>query len=299
MFQRILLPLDGSELSEMTIPYGEELASKLGSELILYHVHGHEHSNQEHMHQIYLERVAEIMQRNVSNSRPNGPELKVTTKVEAGEPTENICNLVDKNNVDLIIMTSVNASGMKVGKMLGSVTDHVCQTVPVPVMLIRTQNRQRTESAERLINRLLIPLDGSELSKLALPIGEELAAKLEIAIILFQMANIIRPFGDISGAGSYIDYSKLNEDEKRRVGSEMVKLTEELKDKGLIVNNIITNGSDAANEIIELCKKNNIDLVIMSTHGRSGLGRWVFGNVAEKVLRHGETPLLLVHARAG
>jgi len=37
----------------------------------------------------------------------------------------------------------------------------------------------------------------------------------------------------------------------------------------------------------------------MSTHGRSGLGRWVFGNVAEKVLRHGETPLLLVHARAG
>jgi nucleotide-binding universal stress UspA family protein len=166
-------------------------------------------------------------------------------------------------------------------------------------MLIRTQNRQRTERAERLINRLLIPLDGSELSKLALPIGEELATKLEIAIILFQMANIIRPFGDISGAGSYIDYSKLNEDEKRRVGSEMVKLTEELKDKGLIVNNIITNGSDAANEIIELCKNNSIDLVIMSTHGRSGLGRWVFGNVAEKVLRHGETPLLLVHARAG
>jgi nucleotide-binding universal stress UspA family protein len=91
----------------------------------------------------------------------------------------------------------------------------------------------------------------------------------------------------------------LNEDEKRRVGTEMVKLTEELKDKGLVVNSIITNGSDAANEIIELCKKNNIDLVIMSTHGRSGLGRWVFGNVAEKVLRHGETPLLLIHARAG
>ncbi len=79
----------------------------------------------------------------------------------------------------------------------------------------------------------------------------------------------------------------------------MVKLTEELKDKGLVVNSIITNGSDAANEIIELCKNNSIDLVIMSTHGRSGLGRWVFGNVAEKVLRHGETPLLLVHARAG
>ena len=180
MLQRILLPLDGSELSEMTIPYGEELASKLGSEVLLYHVHGHEHSNQEHMHQMYLERVAEIMQRNVRNSRANGFELKVTTLVEAGEPTENICNLVDKNQVDLIIMTSVNASGMKVGKMLGSVTDHVCQTVPIPVMLIRTQNVQQPERQGRLINRLLIPLDGSSLSKLALPVGEELAAKLDV-----------------------------------------------------------------------------------------------------------------------
>jgi len=299
MFQRILLPLDGSELSEMTIPYGEELASKLGSEVILFHVHQHEHSNQEHMHQMYLDRVAEIMQHNIRNSQPNSPELKVTTKVEAGEPTENICNLVEKNKVDLIIMTSVSASGLKVGKMLGSVTDHVCQTVPVPVMLIRTQTIQRTERQGRLINRLLIPLDGSSLSKLALPVGEELAAKLEIVVTLFQMATTIRPFGDISGSGSYIDYTKANEDEERRVGSEMIVLAEELKNKGLNVTHIITTGSDAANEIIELCKKNNVDLVIMSTHGRSGLGRWVFGNIAEKVLRHGETPLLLVHARAG
>jgi len=76
-------------------------------------------------------------------------------------------------------------------------------------------------------------------------------------------------------------------------------LEQELKTKGLNVTNIVTSGSDAANEIIELCKKSGIDLVVMSTHGRSGLGRWVFGNVAEKILRHGETPLLLIHARAG
>ena len=79
----------------------------------------------------------------------------------------------------------------------------------------------------------------------------------------------------------------------------MIALSDELKHKGLNVADIITTGSDAATEIIELSKEIDIDLVIMSTHGRSGLGRWVFGNVAEKVLRHGETPLLLVHARAG
>jgi len=299
MFQRILLPLDGSELSEMTIPYGEELASKLGSEVILYHVHGHEHSTQEHMHQMYLEMVAEIMQRKVRNNMASGAVLKISTKVEAGEPTENICNLVDKNEVDLIIMTAVSASGLKVGKLLGSVTDHVCQTVPIPVMLIRAQNVKQTDQQMGLINHMLIPLDGSSLSKLALPVGEELASKLKVGITLFEMATTIRPFNDTSGAGAYIDYSKMNEDEKKRTGSEINALETELKEKGLSVTSIVTSGSDAANEIIELCKKANIDLVVMSTHGRSGLGRWVFGNVAEKVLRHGETPLLLVHARAG
>jgi nucleotide-binding universal stress UspA family protein len=251
------------------------------------------------MHQMYLERVAEIMQSNVRNNMASGAELKISTKVEAGEPTENICNLVDKNEVDLIIMTAVSASGLKVGKLLGSVTDHVCQTVPIPVMLIRAQNVKQTDQQMGLINHMLIPLDGSSLSKLALPVGEELASKLKVGITLFEMATTIRPFNDTSGAGAYIDYSKMNEDEKKRTGSEMNALETELKEKGLSVTSIVTSGSDAANEIIELCKKANIDLVVMSTHGRSGLGRWVFGNVAEKVLRHGETPLLLIHARAG
>ncbi len=299
MFERILLPLDGSELSEMALPYGEELASKLGSEVILYHVHRDEHSQQEHMHQMYLDRLAETVQRNVRKGQPKGTEVKVTTKVEAGEPTENICNLVDKNKVDLIIMTAVSASGLKVGKMLGSVTDHVCQTVPIPVMLIRPQSVKQTDKKRRLVNRMLIPLDGSELSKLALPVGEELATKLKVSATLFQMATMIRIYDNGMGAGVYFDYTKYDEDEKKRVSSEMIALERELKQKGLDVTKIVTSGFDAANEIIEVCKKVDIDLVVMSTHGRSGLGRWVFGSVAEKVLRHGETPLLLVHARAG
>ncbi len=196
-------------------------------------------------------------------------------------------------------MTAVSVSGLKVGKMLGSVTDHVCQTVPIPVMLIRPQNLKVIDRSIRLFNSMMIPLDGSELSSLALPVGEALAASLKIRIMLFQMATMIRPYSDVSGSGSYIDYIRLNEDDQKRASSELAALETYLRKKGLEVNNIVTIGSDAATEIIELCKKYGIDLVVMSTHGRSGLGRWVFGNVAEKVLRHGETSLLLVHARAG
>jgi len=144
----------------------------------------------------------------------------------------------------------------------------------------------------KMFERILLPLDGSELSKLALPFGEELAPNL------FQMAHKIRPYYDGTGTMAYTDYWKFDEDEKKRVSAEMIALETELKEKGLDVTNVVTSGFDAAGEIIDVCKKIGVDLVVMSTHGRSGLDRWVLGNVAEKVPRHGETPLLLVNARA-
>jgi nucleotide-binding universal stress UspA family protein len=299
MFAKILLPLDGSELSELAIPYGEELAARLGSEIILYHVYEHEHLNQEHMHQSYLDRLAEAMQLNLRKGQLKGADFKVTTKLEAGNPTENICNLVDNNRIDLIIMTAVSSSGLKIGKMLGSVTDHLCRTVPIPVMLIRPQSTQRVDGKERLINRILIPLDGSELSKLALPIGEELATRLQVSATLFQMANMIRIYDSGMGYTAYVDTTKFDEAEKKRVSDDLTAIEKELKEKGIDVNSVVTSGFDAAEDIIEVSKKIHADLLVMSTHGQSGIGRWVFGSVAEKVLRHGETPLLLVHARAG
>jgi nucleotide-binding universal stress UspA family protein len=298
MFERILLPLDGSELAEMALPYGEELARRLGSEVILFHVRGREYQQYEHMHQMYLDRLAETVAHNIGMGRPKGTEVKVTTEVEVGEPTENICNLVAKNDIGLIIMTAVSASGLKVGKMLGSVADHVCRTVPIPVMLIRPKDGRRIEGEKRLINRILIPMDGSDLSKLALPIGEELAAKLEVSITLFQMARMIIPYAaDPMGSIPPVDSLELSKYEENRVRAEMIALEKELKEKGLTVTHSVTSGFDAADEIIEAGKKVDADLVVMSTHGRSGLRRWVLGSVAEKVLRYGEIPILLVNAR--
>jgi nucleotide-binding universal stress UspA family protein len=299
MFERILLPLDGSKLAEIALPYAEELAGKLGSELVLYHVRGHDHAHQEHMHQMYLDTLAESLRHNISKSQPMGGEVKVTSKVEAGEPTVNICNLVDKNKMDLIIMTAVSTSGIKVGKMIGSVADHVCRTVPIPVLLVRPNTNQQVTGKERLISRLLIPLDGSELSKLALPVGEELAANLKASVTLFQMAIMIRIYQNAYGSESvFVNYAQLDEDEKARVSAEMSALDTDLKGKGFQVTHVVTSGFDAASDIIEVSKKVSADMVVMSTHGRSGLTRWFLGNIAEKVLRNGEIPLLLVHARA-
>ena len=293
MFNRILLPLDGSDIAENALAYGEELAGKFGSELVLYHVHGQEHQYQEHMFHVYLDSTAESMQNHMNS------KIKISTIVEAGEPTENICNLVDRNNIDLIIMTAVSSAGYKIGKLLGSVTDHICRNVPIPVMLIRPNSVKPPYPDGQFFKRILVPLDGSELSNLALPVAEELAARLKLSTTLFQMANMIRLYDSGYGVVTYPNYSALNEQEKERATTDLNTIQESLKQKGLDVTSTVILGFDAAYEIIEICKKANIDLVVMSTHGRTGLGRWVFGNVAEKVLRHGETHLLLVHAATG
>ena len=297
MFEKILIPLDGSNLSEMALPYGEELAGRLGSELILLHVHGPEHQEYEHMHQLYLDLMAENIRRNIAKKRPEGPELKVITEVETGEPRENICKLVEKNDIDLIIMTTAGSSSTGAAKTLGSVTDQVCRTVPIPVMLIRIDNAEKFKGEKRIFNRILLPLDGSELSKKALPVGKELADKLMIPITLFQMVSVFLPYG--GEAAPFVDYDKFTRDEEKRVSTEILALEKEMKaEKNLMVTHSISSGVDAAQEIIKLGEKIGADLVVMSTHGRSGLGRFVLGSVAEKILRYGETPLLLVNARA-
>jgi nucleotide-binding universal stress UspA family protein len=79
----------------------------------------------------------------------------------------------------------------------------------------------------------------------------------------------------------------------------MAAQDKELKGRGLESSYVVTSGFDAAGEIMEASKKVGADLVVMSTHGRTGPARWILGNVAEKVLRHGDSPLLLVHAKAG
>ena len=230
MFEKILVPL--------------ELAGGLGSEVILFHVQGPENKQYEHMHQIYLDTLAENLRHNIGKSQPQGLEVKVTTKVETGDARKNICTIVDRNDIGLIIMTAAGTSSLRISKMIGSVTDHICRTVPIPVMLIRPHNTETIEGRKRLINRILLPLDGSDLSKRALPIGQELANKLLIPITLFQMVNAFYIYNNV--AVPFVDYEKINQDEMSQVRTEIFVIEKELIEKGLDVTDSVTLGMDAA-----------------------------------------------------
>jgi len=308
-FERILLPLDISETPEIIVPYAEELAGKFGSEIILYYVRAQDREDVKHLTLDYLDKLAEAIKRNILKN--DKKEITITTKIEEGKPAQSICELVDKNKINLIIMPSVSASGLKIGKILGSVADHVCHTVPIPILLIKPQHAQLT-TKKKLLNNILIPLDGSELSQLSLPVGEEVAAGLKVPIMLFEMVLMTYPSASSSSTNwtDYVkvndhdeqviesNYAKANEVEESRVLADMNAIEQKLRDKGLSVNHRITSGIDASKEIMHVSKEVGTDLIIMSTRGRSGVNRWLLGSVTEKVLRSVEVPLMLINARA-
>ena len=309
MFDRILLPLDISEIPEIVIPYAEELAGKFASEIILYYVRAKDHAEVKNLTLDYLDRAAETIKQHVRNNEKK--EITITTITAEGEPAQSICELVNKNKIDLIIMPSVSASGLKIGKVLGSVTDHVCHTVPIPILLVKPQHAQLT-TKQKLFNNILIPLDGSELSKLSLPIGKEVAVKLKIPIMLFEMVPMAYPSTNSSYMymSDYVkindrdeqviesNYAKANGAEESRAQAELFAIERELREEGLSVDHRITSGIDAAKEIVHISKEQRIDLIIMSTRGRSGVNRWLLGSVTEKVLHSGDVPLLLTNAKA-
>jgi len=291
MFEKILLPLDGSEISELALPYAVEIAQNFGSEITLLHVNEHGLFHHERMDRLYFDR---LMQPAFGDS---GDSQKVNVVIEEGEPAEKICKFIDFNNVSLVIMTNVATTGLRIGKMVGSVADHVCRNVHVPVLLIRPQFARRIGGNNQLINHVLVPIDGSDPSTAAITVAAELCVRLHVPLTLFQMARIIHPYAESMEGSLLIDYEKVTQDESKFITQEMIILEKALKRQNVDVNYSVVAGSDAADEIIKIGEKVDIDLVVMSTHGRSGMKRWVLGSVAEKVLRHGDKHLLLVHKK--
>jgi nucleotide-binding universal stress UspA family protein len=143
-------------------------------------------------------------------------------------------------------------------------------------------------------NHILVPLDGSELAESALADAFSLAQLSQAQITLLQ---VIPPIEDVLAAGTdypiYIDQQWENE---RMLA--LAYLNNICKRQGcpeVTVHRVVEMGL-AAETIIDYAHRQAIDLIVMATHGRSGLQRWVYGSVADKVLRGAEAPVLLVRA---
>jgi nucleotide-binding universal stress UspA family protein len=148
-----------------------------------------------------------------------------------------------------------------------------------------------------MYRKILVPLDGSKLAECVLPHVEALAKGCQVQEVIF--ARVHEPFRWFSGASDYV----LSEREIARIESEQIAVAEKyLKE---VVNQVHLDGLKPRSELLtgpiaesiaEYAAKNSVDLIIIATHGRSGVGRWVWGSVADRILRSSCVPVLMVRA---
>jgi nucleotide-binding universal stress UspA family protein len=143
--------------------------------------------------------------------------------------------------------------------------------------------------------KILVPLDGSELAECSLNHARAIAQGCNTPEVV--LLRVVEPLPAISTA-AYVDagsdfLSKVTEIGRVEAENYLANLSRRLKSEGWNVTTSLAHGAAAA-KILEYAEKNQVDLIVMSTHGRSGMSRFMFGSVADKVVRHALIPVLTV-----
>jgi nucleotide-binding universal stress UspA family protein len=296
MYERLLVPLDGSELAEVAIPYAEELAGKFGSKVILLNVRRPSEDPSNPEHGAYLNKMIAMIEDDTKKSPAlsSGEKAKVESAIIGlsgllTHPAEEILDYAEKENISLIVMATHGRTGIK-RWALGSVAEKVVRASTKPILLVRANINGRNKISLR---NILVPLDGSKQSESLLPNIKNLASELKSKVILLHV--ILQPYHIYAGAEGVVEVRYTREELKmKRVDAKnyLERLGRLFIGKGIIFSTQVRVG-EAAEEIIKFAEKPNINLVAMSTHGRSGFSRWEHGSIADKVLHAGNTPLLL------
>ncbi len=308
MYKRLLVPLDGSKLAEIALPYAEEMARHLGSEIVLINVRTPTENIEHPEYRAYLTKMAATVEQNLKKSAdmPRGEKVKVSSVIKGSpgmttHPAEEILDYAEKENINLIVMATHGTTGIR-RWALGSVANKVARAFKCPVLLIRAS----TDAPKKVhFGKILVPLDGSKASETTLPYIEYLASKLKTRISLLYVVEPLYhlyPYAEPVGFYGASGVAKVpyNEEEMKPMMQVAEKYIKSVNDK------LIKEGNKASFEvklgspgegIIKAEGEMHPDVVAMSTHGHSGFGRFEHGSVTDKVLHAGSTPLLLVRPK--
>jgi len=135
------------------------------------------------------------------------------------------------------------------------------------------------------LGKILVPLDGSNCAENVLPLVEKLARELKMGISLLRVA--------LAHTFPGVDPTEAQVKVVREAEEYLERIADDLKTKGLKVDTHVRYGNDAE-EILDHANQNGIEMIAMTTHGRSGVKRFLLGSVAEKVIRYSTKPVILV-----
>lgn len=297
MVTRIVVPVDFSHGSLKAIPYALAISRQFNADLHFVHVveRGENplstrwvmppESRADFKKQLYrrLETLA---------SKYTGEADRFTVHVPFGaRPYKELCRVARQLNADLIVIATHGFAGYK-HAFLGSTAERIIQFSPCPVLVVRRRLskafRRNGDAAPGFrARRIIIPIDFSTCSQTAFDLGTALASDFGADVILLHAADTARPMGDPTIATAAATLIKHSEDEALKRLQEMARETK------LCGSVEIARGSPCV-AICNAASMEDADLIVISTHGRSGLKHVLLGSVAERVVRYANCPVLVI-----
>ena len=288
MLYQILVPLDGSQLAERALPYATALAGAMQARLVLLRAtdaFGFTDRGRSRA-QMAVSQDAETYLNSIAGPlRERG--LTVDLALPVGGAAETIEDEITLRDIDLVVMATHGRSGL--GRLVyGSVAAHVLHAAKVPVLVVRawqkTSGTSFTDSP-----RIVVPVDGSHFAAAALPIARELVTALGGQLLLVMAVS--PPEVAMMSELAYAQFDPASE--LATATAYLEQLAEGERAAGRPTQTLAQVGMPE-HVIGELARSNDAALIVMATHGRGGVGRFVMGSVADATLRQGTTPLLLV-----
>ena len=301
-FNRILVPIDFSRLSLKAIPYALAISRQFGAEVHLLHVTDVTQQPPPSLLTLPVVPQTEWDQRFLKRLKALVLKYRTDCKVSALEPRtgvayEEICAAARDLKADLIVVATHGYTGYK-RIMLGSTAERVIQHSTCPVLVVRGHashwngaGEARTRTGFRLA-KILIPTDFSDCSNTAFTYASALARDFNAELRLVHVINPHwYPFGD---KYSSLEAARLIEEGSRAAQRQMRSMA---ATSNVRYSVRVVHGSPA----IEICHATNedADLIVISTHGRTGIGHVLMGSVAEHVVRYAHSPVLVIPAHRG
>ena len=299
MYSKILVPLDGSKTAENVLPLARSFARALQIPVELLAVI----DVVEMAHQVARDRASVITSlvndatkrfteyfEGIANNFPTGT---ARCTIQTGSAAEAIINSAATDKQTLIALATHGRSGLD-RWLLGSVAEKVLRGGSNPTLVVRARDDKNPSWAMATLKRIIVPLDGSEMSEGILPYIKELAKQLDLEV------KLVRLYGGLSAAGDGF-YSPHQLDAlTARLREETVTYleskTEEMKRQGLDRISFAAKEGSEADEILAIARQTPDTMIAMCTHGRSGVQRWALGSITERVVRHSDNPVLVVRA---
>ncbi len=288
MFKRVLVPLDGSALSERVLPIAKRLARSFDSRIDLVYVNPTPSddipdeiaSQAGEEGDAYLKGVADALIADIGEER-------IGYFVRSGYPASMIIEEGESKEESLILMSTHGYSGVQ-RLLLGSVASKVVQAAKIPVLLVPAEAKNPKGNLVEF-ERAIVPLDGSKLAECVLPYAINLCKTLDMELILVRSYHPNFPGTSIR----MHDVSQIVHDSAENY---LKAKLEELEGEGLEKVSYKVLRGLPAEQLTDFAIETPNSLTTMCTHGRHGIGRWVLGSVTGAVIQCSEEPVLVIRS---